>query len=557
MKKIVFLLLSFSGLVHVQGQIINDTQRNWEELIPLVTGGKSIQVSHVNRIGAPGAFCTYRALNGELGLSGGIFMSTGNVVGINYFQNSTSPHRGVDNGTPGHPLLNQLSGNYTYNASGIEFDFSSPVDDTLQLRFIFASEEYKEYVGSQYNDVFGFYVTQGPGITSPVNIAVLPDGTPVTINTINHISNSGYYIDNDSTNAAPVEFDGLITITTSAFPMVADSTYHIQLLIADASDGIYDSGVFLEVMQGTQASFCGEVRYEGLPAGPGWVEAFGYSFSSATAYFYAADSSDASGHFTLQNLPYGAYILRSTLDPSTYPLATSMYLDSAQLWQDARIVYIPTLDTLCEEFDHREFISSGPGEVSGFVYRMDEDKSVVLHPGEDRARVLALNENGRVVSSAIVHSDGSYTLRMLPYGSCRIIADLPFYALLDTITLELSPGLEQVAQINFIADAQELSIRALNNPAAQPGHLFDISVFPNPCDGVFGLGLTGDESLRNFQVRVSDMTGRIIYQSAELPWPHDYLVWQVDLSANAPAAGVYLLNVSAGGTEQTTKLVIR
>ena len=44
------------------------------------------------------------------------------------------------------------------NLSKLEFDFVS-ISGDVQFEYIFASEEYPEYVCSSYNNVFGFFLT--------------------------------------------------------------------------------------------------------------------------------------------------------------------------------------------------------------------------------------------------------------------------------------------------------------------------------------------------------------------------------------------------------------
>ena len=45
--------------------------------------------------------------------------------------------------------------------------------DTVRIDYVFGSEEYLEFVGTSFNDVFAFWVS-GPGIPDPVNIATIP-----------------------------------------------------------------------------------------------------------------------------------------------------------------------------------------------------------------------------------------------------------------------------------------------------------------------------------------------------------------------------------------------
>ena len=136
-----------------------------------------------------------------------------------------------------------------------------PSGNSLEFSYVFASEEYNEYVCSQFNDVFGFFVNGGE--YSNENIALIP-GTdppiPVSINNVNNgtvgsngeagncsdlqLANSAFYVDNaDGTN---IEYDGYTTTLTAVIAVVPGTEYTIKLAIADAGDGALDSGVFLE-----------------------------------------------------------------------------------------------------------------------------------------------------------------------------------------------------------------------------------------------------------------------------------------------------------------------
>lgn len=124
--------------------------------------------------------------------------------------------------------------------------------DTLYLKYVFGSEEYPEYVLNLYNDVFGFFVS-GPnplgGDYSQKNIAIVPGSDPelpVSIDNINNVipSYPEYYVDN--TGGMTIEYDGFTTVLYAKLPIIPGEEYHIKMAIADAGDGILDSGVCLE-----------------------------------------------------------------------------------------------------------------------------------------------------------------------------------------------------------------------------------------------------------------------------------------------------------------------
>ncbi len=199
-------------------------------------------------------------------MKSGVILATGCIqvaVGPNNSGSATNPSGGFWG--PGDPDLSALiGGTTTYDAAILEFDFI-PKGDTIKFYYIFASEEYEEYVGSSFNDVFGFFLS-GPGISGPysnnaVNIALIPGTTtPVAINNVNHLSNTAYYYNNTcctshpcpggtgtcSTNPQVIQFDGYTVKLLAKYPVICGDTYHIKLAVADAGDAVLDSGVFLE-----------------------------------------------------------------------------------------------------------------------------------------------------------------------------------------------------------------------------------------------------------------------------------------------------------------------
>ncbi|MEO1264008.1 MAG: choice-of-anchor L domain-containing protein, partial [Bacteroidota bacterium] len=160
------------------------------------------------------------------------------------------------------PDLNTFAPGSIFDVGGIEFDFI-PVGETVTFEYAFGSEEYCEFVGSMFNDVFGFFVS-GPGINGPfannaINVALVPGTNEfVAINSINHATNSDLYIKNELLVEADecdiaydplyldqIEYDGMTEQLQATIDVVPCETYRIRLVIADVGDDILDSGVFL------------------------------------------------------------------------------------------------------------------------------------------------------------------------------------------------------------------------------------------------------------------------------------------------------------------------
>ena len=123
----------------------------------------------------------------------------------------------------------------TQDATILEFDVT-PVGNTIAVRFVFASEEYNEFVGSEFNDVIAVYV-------NGVNCANY-NGLPVSINTINKQISPSLFIDNEA-GTRNTELDGLTVPLDCVAPVNPGVPNHVKIAIADNADGIYDAAVFL------------------------------------------------------------------------------------------------------------------------------------------------------------------------------------------------------------------------------------------------------------------------------------------------------------------------
>lgn len=229
-------------------------------LVQNVLLGPGVTVSNINYSGAGGAIGYFNGQNTNLGIDEGIVITTGTIA-----QGGSGPHgpnnqanSGTDNNMGGYgQLSNLIGGSPTKNAAILEFDFV-PYSDTVRFRYVFGSEEYPEFVGSEFNDVFAFFIS-GPGVPFQ-NIARLPNGSPVAINNVNNgSSNSGpctncsNYVYNGDGNTGPydansfyIQYDGFTKVLEAVSKVQCGQTYHLIIAIADAVDGIYDSGIFLE-----------------------------------------------------------------------------------------------------------------------------------------------------------------------------------------------------------------------------------------------------------------------------------------------------------------------
>lgn len=203
--------------------------------VAALLAGPGATITNVRITGAANALGSFEE-GAALGVPSGVILSTGDIANVAGPNNA--PDSGAGLGQAGHPALDQIVDPFpTFDAVVLEFDVVT-VSPTFSIRYVFASEEYREYVGSRFNDVFAFFINGG-------NIAIAPGSSdPVTVNTINHLRNSGAYRDNENAGF-DTQFDGFTTVLTAVAIVEPNVTHHIRIAIADASDAIYDSAVLI------------------------------------------------------------------------------------------------------------------------------------------------------------------------------------------------------------------------------------------------------------------------------------------------------------------------
>lgn len=265
-RYLLTISLLLPALLFCQGLTV-DPDYDAERLVREVfASGECETIFNIRQIGSnPDGIGFFSGPDSIAGFSRGIILSTGNVA------DAPGPNSDTDIGTElegqvNDPDLSLAGSGDIFDRSGLEFDFI-PLQPTVTFRYVFASEEYCEFVGAAFNDIFGFFIS-GPGLNGPfsdgaVNVATIP-GTnqPVSINNVNFATNSSFYLDNEFPSVRNIancgggsatgprfdviEYDGQTVVLTATIELQTCQTYHIRLLVGDVEDGDLDSAVFLE-----------------------------------------------------------------------------------------------------------------------------------------------------------------------------------------------------------------------------------------------------------------------------------------------------------------------
>ena len=196
---------------------------------------------------ASGFFTGDTSIFGNPAGASGVLFTNGSVT--NALPPNNIPNATKNNQFPGSNYLNTLvPGIDTRDASTLTFRITlNPGIAGVQWTYAFGSEEYLQFVGSDFNDIFALSL-------DGTNLALIPStSVPVAINNVNPTSNPQYYRDNPvcpdplaCTNNYATQYNGLTTVLTSrATGLRPRVEYTLSFAIADSVDFSYDSGVFL------------------------------------------------------------------------------------------------------------------------------------------------------------------------------------------------------------------------------------------------------------------------------------------------------------------------
>lgn len=229
--------------------------------------GPGVTVISASYLLLPYAIGTFTDTIGSIGMTEGLVMATGlvHVIEAPNLSQGTSMGGGSSGLTDPDLLQLLIPPAPQWDAAVLTIDLI-PAGDSLQLRYVFGSEEYDEYVCSIKNDVLGIFLS-GPGIDGSfsndgINMATLPaTGLPVCVNTVNlGVPGSNgeglcwaypnwqmdtvHYVDNFFGPSCGL--DGYTEVLTAKAAVQPGAIYQLKIAIADAHDGVYDSAVFLE-----------------------------------------------------------------------------------------------------------------------------------------------------------------------------------------------------------------------------------------------------------------------------------------------------------------------
>jgi hypothetical protein len=326
------------------------------------------------------------AINTGIGIDSGIILTTGSINNIKGPNKSFSTT--TRNFTKGDTTLSGLVNFGTKDAAVLEFDFL-PKTGIVSFLYVFASEEYNEYVDSAYNDIFAFLI-------DGKNIAFLPNSNiTVAINNVNNKRNSAWFIDN-TTGKYNIECDGFTKVLEAKTDLEANKWHHIKIAIADVADDLYDSWIFLQAN-----SFRTIPKYKlttsVYPDGGGTIS----GNSGAQTY-------DEGTNITLKATPSSCFVFKKwegSISSDNPEIKVTMDADKTIIADFERGIY----DCMKEVYENNFEVSAGPEFSSSKISKTPTGKRGFL--GEFSNDIINLSLNNLPEHQLVKVSFDLYILR--------------------------------------------------------------------------------------------------------------------------------------------------
>ncbi len=347
----------------------------------LLDDNSEIQVSNIQYEGHAQAIGIFSNSSKYYVIKRGIILSTGNV------EDAIGPN---ESGKTGQALsmkgikeLEDIGTGKTFDGAKLQFEFQSS-SDSIYFNYVFASEEYPEFVDKGVNDIFAFFLEDLES-GKRQNLAVFGlDQKPVNVDNINDRHNNEFYIPNarwDPNNISQFksdpglgelsltyEYDGFTKLLSAGSAIEPGRRYRITFAIADVGDEIYDSAVFLEA--GSFGSF------KSKPKNPDLVK---------LRQEFIAELDDSRIRYSLSN------------NSLTLSYQINFAFDEYELKADSALKVLNTIARLLKLNDSMDLIISGHTDnIGSEEYNIDLSSK---RANFARSHLISLGINGERVSS--------------------------------------------------------------------------------------------------------------------------------------------------------------
>lgn len=261
-KTILFVLFICCFPIGITAQTISvDDTKTADQLVQILTNNNScLTVYPATASGSPikKSYAAFNKNGSNFPFTSGIVLSTWES------ENSKGPYNPSFSGSVaswnGDANMDAILNISSLNASTLEFEFKSSTN-FLSFNYIFASNEYIRDYPCSYSDGLAILIKDTNTNSNYVNIATLPDGTPVSSKNIHptinptdtslskcDAKNENYFgqFNTDLAVASPINYAGQTKVLNAQSKLEIGHRYKIKLVIAEDRSRAQFSAVFVE-----------------------------------------------------------------------------------------------------------------------------------------------------------------------------------------------------------------------------------------------------------------------------------------------------------------------
>ncbi len=428
----------------IQAQVTIDQSFTPEEYVNEVLLGDGVSASNISLIGDPIQLAKMTDESGSFSVQTGLVLSCGDPNRLSDCEADASP-TGLGTAFNDADLLNVANSvpgliNQTFNVSSVEdgcvleFDFEAG-GDSISFNYAFGSDEYLTYVNTGFNDIFAFFLS-GPGITGPfaspagfpdgaINIAEVPESDPVlpiTISSVNNVTNPQYYIDNPGQEG--ICLNGYTTTFTASAAVECGETYHIKLAIADGSDSFLESVVVLEA--GSFSSNAVNLEADAVPFAAGGLE-------DLVPYEESVGLPDVFSYPNGESFPFGAWSVNNDITVEVDGVPSIIDAVIIEGCNDAKFTVIRPEET-ADVLDTLYLGLQGSAQL-GLDYAENFDQ-VIMAPGQTESDItLGVVDDG--FNEGVEYAQITYEYIN---GCGELITTTSRVVILDPVPIEATPA---------------------------------------------------------------------------------------------------------------------
>lgn len=180
--------------------------------------------------------------------------STFGIVSTGTADDASQPNNEENLSTEHGPGFSKIVGSEPYDLAQLIMTMTAPAGtNCMGFDFVFYSDEFPEFIGTEFNDTFTAELgssnlsISGNDVVAPNNFVRDPNNDFITVNNAFGVS---------SANSAGTTYDGATPLLRTQTPINSTQPVVLILSVMDLGDSIYDSSTFIDNIRFTTTDNC-------------------------------------------------------------------------------------------------------------------------------------------------------------------------------------------------------------------------------------------------------------------------------------------------------------